>query len=92
MKKIKQRLKVDCIVILCNFCLGREHNFETTNGLTDDESHGYDYDSIMHYGPKAFSKNGRNTITAKNGHSIGQRQRLSAIDVAQVKTMYTACK
>ena len=46
----------------------------------------------MHYGPKAFSFNGNDTITAKNGHSIGQRQRLSVIDVAQAKTMYTACK
>ena len=46
----------------------------------------------MHYGPKSFSVNGEDTITAKNGHSIGQRQRLSVIDVAQAKTMYTACK
>ena len=45
----------------------------------------------MHYGPKAFSINGKNTITAKNGHSIGQRQGLSVIDVEQARTMYTAC-
>ena len=46
----------------------------------------------MHYGSKAFSKNGKDTITAKNGNSIGQIQKLSAIDVAQAKTMYSACK
>ena len=46
----------------------------------------------MHYGPKAFSNNGKDTITARNGHSIGQRQGLSAIDVAQIKTMYAPCK
>ena len=46
----------------------------------------------MHYGPKAFSKNGWDTITAKNGHSIGQKQGLSAIDVAQAKTMYAPCE
>ena len=45
----------------------------------------------MHYGPKAFSKNGKDTITAKNGQSIGQEQELSAIDVAQMKTMYAPC-
>ena len=61
-------------------------------GRTDDKSHGYDYGSILHYGPKAFSMNGKNTITAKNGHSIGQRHRLSVIDVAQAKTMYNACE
>ena len=62
------------------------------NGRTDDRSHGYDYESIMHYGPKAFSVNGRATISAKNNARIGQRQGLSAGDVAQAKTMYTACK
>ena len=48
----------------------------------------YDYDSIMHYGPKAFSRNGLATIVAKNGHSIGQRRGLSAIDVEQAKKLY----
>jgi hypothetical protein len=70
---------------------GQEHNFDKLTGLTDDKSHGYDYASIMHYGPKAFSVNGKNTITAKNGASIGQSERLSAIDVEQAKTMYPAC-
>ena len=46
----------------------------------------------MHYGPKAFTKNGWDTITAKNGHSIGQNQQLSAIDMAQLKTMYAPCE
>ena len=71
----------------------RLDNFvKKTPSETDDRSHGYDYDSIMHYGPKAFSKNGWDTITAKNGHSIGQRQELSAIDIAQMKTMYAPCE
>ncbi|CAB4005682.1 zinc metallo ase nas-15-like [Paramuricea clavata] len=69
-----------------------QYNFNKMSGRTDDTSHGYDYGSIMHYGPKAFSVNGRNTITAKNGQAIGQRQGLSAGDVQQAKTMYTACR
>ena len=89
---LKETKIIGCNRIFVLIFLGQEYNFDIINGLTDDKSHGYDYDSIMHYGPKAFSKNGRNTITARNGHPIGQIQRLSAIDVAQAKTMYTACK
>lgn len=49
----------------------------------------YDYDSLMHYGRKAFSKNGRDTITPKRpGVTIGQRRGLSAGDIATVRWMY----
>ena len=50
---------------------------------------GYDYGSLMHYPRKAFSKNGRDTITPKRaGVSIGQRVGLSAGDIATVRWMY----
>ena len=65
-----------------------KYNFDKKTGLTDDKSHGYDYASIMQYGPRAFSRNGRNTITAKNGASLGQTQELSEGDIAQANTMY----
>lgn len=70
-----------------NIQAGREHNFN--QHVSDgDNIGGYDYDSIMHYPPLAFSGNGRPTIVAKNGAPIGQRRGLSAGDIAAVKALY----
>lgn len=67
---------------------GHEYNFYqhlTSNGDYGD----YDYDSIMHYSPYAFSKNGEKTIVPLHpGALIGQRDRLSEGDIAAVRTMY----
>lgn len=42
---------------------GREMNFKKYNSsAVNDFEVGYDYDSVMHYGAKAFSKNGQRTI------------------------------
>jgi len=62
---------------------GKEHNFN--QHITDGDDVGaYDYGSIMHYGRKAFSKNGLDTIVPINPASavIGQRTALSAGDIA----------
>ncbi|KXJ22816.1 Zinc metalloproteinase nas-13 [Exaiptasia diaphana] len=53
----------------------------------------YDFNSIMHYGPKFYSKNGKLTIKVRKvgrriGAKIGQRRGLSWIDIAQVHAMY----
>jgi hypothetical protein len=74
-----------------NILEGREHNF--AQHISDgDDIGGYDYGSIMHYPTWAFSKNGQPTITPVNsGVSIGQRDGLSAGDIAAVKAMYPAC-
>ncbi|MFN7932360.1 MAG: M12 family metallopeptidase [Bryobacteraceae bacterium] len=49
----------------------------------------YDYGSIMHYSAYAFSANGLPTIeTIPAGIAIGQRNGLSAGDIAGVKSMY----
>merc|ERR1719309_633139 len=49
----------------------------------------YDYSSVMHYGSRSFSRNGRPTITAKkSGVKLGQRSGLSAIDAQQMNLMY----
>ncbi|MBK8503377.1 MAG: proprotein convertase P-domain-containing protein [Saprospiraceae bacterium] len=55
----------------------------------------YDYGSIMHYGPYAFSSNGLPTIEIKippgtSSTNIGQRVGLSDDDVAAVNTIYPA--
>jgi hypothetical protein len=49
----------------------------------------YDYQSIMHYGPYAFSKNGKRTIEPLvPGVMIGYQQTLSPADLAAVNAMY----
>jgi len=56
---------------------------------TDNQGLGYDYGSVMHYGAKAFSKNGKNTILVKKaGARIGQRNGVSAQDVKEVRKLY----
>lgn len=65
-----------------------KHNFD--QHLTDGKDFGeYDYESIMHYGEYAFSKNGEKTIIPiQDDVAIGQRDKLSAKDIAVINTMY----
>lgn len=71
-----------------NIVPGREGNFN--QHITDGDDYGrYDYGSIMHYGSMAFSRNGQPTIVPlRPGVTIGQRNGLSAGDVATVRAMY----
>jgi len=49
----------------------------------------YDYGSIMHYRTDEFSRNRQPTIVPKReGVIIGQRERLSPIDIAEVRAYY----
>lgn len=73
-------------VHLENVIAGYEHNFDQHIADGDDVGP-YDYDSIMHYPRDAFSKNG-DTITPPDGVTIGQRERLSDLDIAAVVYMY----
>ncbi len=70
-----------------NILAGHEGNFESVSEFLDLP---YDYNSIMHYSPHAFSKNGKKTIeTLKpGGEAIGQQNRLSALDVEKVLKLY----
>jgi hypothetical protein len=46
--------------------LGNRHNFNKyTRSQIDSLNIPYDYGSIMHYGKRAFSNNGRDTIVPK---------------------------
>jgi hypothetical protein len=67
---------------------GMEHNFD--QHVTDGDDIGdYDYGSIMHYPPTAFSATGDPTIVAlRDGQEMGQRNGLSDADVAAVATLY----
>ncbi|XP_028169019.1 uncharacterized protein LOC114359000 [Ostrinia furnacalis] len=48
----------------------------------------YDFASVLHYPPRAFSKNGQVTIMAQPGVKLGQRQGLSEGDVEKVAVIY----
>jgi astacin len=67
---------------------GKASNFN--QHISDGDDIGsYDYGSIMHYGRYAFSKNGLPTITPKqSGVTIGQRNGLSAGDIAALHHIY----
>lgn len=74
-----------------NIIDGQGYNFITsTDAEVTDFGLAYDYESILHYGPLAFSKNGRPTITATmhGGENIGQRVKLSDIDIEKINYLY----
>ncbi|MFA6301851.1 MAG: Dot/Icm T4SS effector Zinc-dependent metalloprotease LegP [Legionella sp.] len=67
-----------------------EYKYNFLQQLSDGKDFGeYDYQSIMHYGPYSFSKNGLATIIPlQQGIEIGQRNQLSDKDIAAIKAMY----
>jgi hypothetical protein len=58
--------------------------------VIDQMNEPYDYGSILHYGPYAFSANGKRTIVAKKGNSqkMGQRIQFSDIDLRKINRLY----
>jgi hypothetical protein len=70
-----------------NIQAGRAHNFN--QHITDGDDIGnYDFDSLMHYGRFAFSSNNQPTITTVGGQAIGQRNGMSAGDIAAIRALY----
>ncbi|KAH8412782.1 hypothetical protein KR009_005708 [Drosophila setifemur] len=79
-----------------NITEGMEFNFDKYSEETvNDFGEKYDYGSVMHYGPLAFSKNGERTIvTLEEGMEdvIGQRLQLSETDIRKLNAMYKCPK
>lgn len=73
-----------------NIIPGFQSNFNKYSHSTIDSlGTKYDYSSLMHYGNRAFSRNGLPTIVVKTqGVTIGQRQGLSVIDARQADLLY----
>lgn len=70
---------------------GQESNFvKYSNSEVTNYGFQYDYGSIMHYGAYDFSINGQPTILVRQSGvvTMGQRERLSATDVAKINVMY----
>lgn len=67
------------------------YRYNFSQHITDGQDFGdYDYQSIMHYTPYAFSKNGEKTIIPlQDGVEIGQRNHLSLKDIAAINAMYS---
>ena len=74
------------------------HNFaKQSTTIVDSLGAFYDYDGLMHYGPYAFSRNGRPTITAVTPDytsvnvrrvTFGQRVGFSRTDLVQLWALY----
>jgi hypothetical protein len=72
-----------------NILSGKEYNFEIMdNPLYIEQNFAYDYTSIMHYEPNAFSINGSPTIIAIDSTSIDPSTGITPLDAAHAKEIY----
>ncbi|KAM9801228.1 zinc metalloproteinase nas-4 [Neosynchiropus ocellatus] len=70
-----------------NIMQGMERNFKQRSGATFQLP--YDITSILHYGSHFFSVNGEPTIVPNEAvKGMGQRRRMTALDVAKVRQLY----
>lgn len=70
---------------------GKEHNFKTyqQQGASGQDVGAYDFGSVMHYAPTAFSVNGLPTLVKKSGGSWSiNRTTLSPNDVTTIGKLY----
>lgn len=81
------------VIASCFLSTERRFNFQKyEHGQADSLGARYDYGSIMHYPMYAFTNNGRATIVPKDANAeIGQRVKLSKIDIQQINKLYK-CK
>ena len=74
-----------------NVQAGKEHNFKTyqQQGRLGQDVGAYDFGSVMHYAPTAFSTNGLPTLVKKTGGSwSANRTTLSPNDVTTIAQLY----
>ncbi len=86
-----QRPDRDSYVIInwYNILTGKEFNFEIMdNPLYIEQNFEYDYTSIMHYAPNAFTINGSPTIIAKDGTPIDPFEDITALDAEHARAIY----
>jgi hypothetical protein len=78
-------------IMFANIDPAMQHNFNQHVSDGDDLG-AYDFGSVMHYPPNAFSINGQPTIVPRQalppGVTLGQRAGLSPGDIAGVRAMY----
>ncbi|XP_065358316.1 seminal metalloprotease 1-like [Calliphora vicina] len=78
-------------IVWNNILEDKKQNFNKfKSSVVTDFGVAYDYGSVLHYGPKAFSKNGKDTIIPLKGENtkIGQRLALSDGDIKKLNKMY----
>lgn len=79
---------------MLTFLFWSKDNLDEFKMIEDSNTHdlgvGYDLASLMHYGPKAFSKSpSLNTIESLDGSTnFGQRNGLSDKDIEQARLLY----
>ncbi|KAJ8340227.1 hypothetical protein SKAU_G00348600 [Synaphobranchus kaupii] len=75
-------------ILYKNIIPGRAKNFRKI--ITNNLGTPYDYNSIMHYGRYAFSKNGKPTIVPIPNRyvAIGKAKKLSRIDIIRINRLY----
>ncbi|XP_061924708.1 low choriolytic enzyme-like [Entelurus aequoreus] len=71
-----------------NIIAGTEGNFQKVN--TNNLGTPYDFDSVMHYSNRAFSKNGLPTIVANSDPNLifGRAREMSSNDIARINELY----
>ncbi|XP_071037797.1 astacin-like metalloprotease toxin 5 [Parasteatoda tepidariorum] len=79
------------IIYLENVKQSVKYAFRKLNPESNILYNSFDYDSIMIYGNKAFSKNGKDTMVAKNGQKLvhpAKKPGLSKNDIERANKMY----
>uniref|UniRef100_A0A914W6A0 Metalloendopeptidase n=1 Tax=Plectus sambesii TaxID=2011161 RepID=A0A914W6A0_9BILA len=78
-------------IVMANVMKGADDQFDKYSlRVIDHLEEPYDYNSIMHYGPYAFSGNGAKTILPKQqgASKMGQRIGFSDIDLRKIRKLY----